>query len=515
MTTETRHEVRPRGDQTEPKKYRSNVRPAPYRIPAAPPIAWAPGNSKRRAWLSRFVLSGLLVMQAILTLRLRNSVYPGETSILPSNGDFHGGTGLYPALSESLQAGLGVQGMRFLSLVFMICATGLLYSWSTRLFNERVGLAAAGAHSVIAPTLVAGALATEDALAIFLLAGTVWLVALSRTGPVWPLFAAVPVAVLAVVVKFGSVFYLPFIVLLALLVTARHTSVGQAVLRSSGLVVALLVGVGLFATGGSDGAPAAVGFGDLFSGWAHWLGAYLAVGLFGAGFYVWKARMGEVPVGADPEPGRGWRVALSAAFLLPVVLAPVFLAFTTFEGSLWRLQFGFAGLFGATMVGVGLVRMIGRHFRFPQVGIIAAVGLLALGMAQSEYEYTLWPNYDNIAKVLDQSVEPSKRYLGSAPETFGTYMEEFRTAQWTATDKIVTKDLERGGLAELKAVLRKRTYEMIVVQIPTVSPTDEALLEQLRAGTGDYRVLTGVPFRLGWTEGTHQIWVKNLRPAVP
>ncbi|MDX6743528.1 ArnT family glycosyltransferase [Actinocorallia sp. A-T 12471] len=516
MTTETRHEApSSREDQSEPKKYRSNVRPAPYRIPTAPPIAWAPGNSKRRAWLSRMVLAGLLLMQAILTLRLRNSVYPGETAILPSNGGFHGGTSLYPALSEALQGGIGVQGMRTLSLVFMICATGLLYSVATRLFNERVGLAAAGAYSVIAPVLVAGALATEDALAVCLLAGTLWLVVLSRGGQAWPLFAAAPVAILAVAVKYGTVFYLPWVLLLAILVSVRHTSAGQAFLRSSGLLLALLVGAVLYVTGSAD-APATVPVGDLAVGWFHWLGTFFAFGLFGAGFYVWKARMGEVPVGADPEPGRGWRVALSAAFLLPVALAPLLLMGSAFDDRLWRLQFAFAGLLGATMAGVGLVRMIGRHFRFPQVGIIAGVALLALGMAQSEYEYSLWPNYENVASVLDQTVKPEDRYLATDPASFSTYMKKYRPAQWTPIADVVTKDLDAGGQNEIKAVLRKRTYEMIVVQLPTVSPADKALLEQLRAGTGDYRVLTGVPFRLGWTEGTHQLWVKNLaRPSAP
>lgn len=521
MTTETSFDVRPdRGrepqqqkQQQEPNKYRSNVRPAPYRIPAAPPIAWAPGNSKRRAWLSRFVLLALLLLQALLSFRLTNSASPGELQTLPDfrTGDFLTGSSLYPSIAGALYNGLGLGGVRFLSTLFMVCATGLLYSWSTRLFNERVGLSAAGAFCVAAPTLVLGALATEDALALLLLAGAIWLVVLSRSGPLWPALAAGPVALLAVVVKYAALFYLPSILMLAVLVSLRHTTVAQAMVRAASLGVSFLIAAVFYMVSTSGlTTPEAPALSELFQGWFNWLGLFLAFGVFGTVMYVRKARMGEVPHGAAPDPSPMWRLLLCTAFLLPALISPFLLMATPVSGTLWRPGLAFGALLAAAIVGVGLVRMIGAHFRFPQLGIMAAVALLSLGMAQSEYEYKLWPNYENIAKVLDGEVKPEGRYLASSPGTFSFYMEEYRSSQWTAI-----ADKPMNGAAGLEAALRKGTYDLVVIETPTGSDEEKAVLDQL-AKEGRYRMLTGVPFQLGWDINTHQIWIKNLAtPAAP
>jgi len=520
MTTETSFDVRPdRGrpqqpqrqkQQQEPNKYRTNVRPAPYHIPAAPPIAWAPGNSPRRAWLSRFVLMALLILQALLSLRLDNSASPGELQTLPDfrKGEFFTGSSLYPSIAGALYNGLGLGGLRFLSTVFMVCATGLLYSWTTRLFNERVGLSAAGAFSVAAPTLVLGALATEDALSVLLLAGAVWLVVLSRSGPMWPALAAGPVALLAVVVKYSALFYLPSILALAILVSLRHTTVAQAMVRAASLGVSFLIAAVFYmvSTSGVE-TPETPALSELFQGWFNWLGLFLAFGVFGMVMYIRKARMGEVPNGAAPDPSPMWRALLCTAFLLPALLAPFLLMATPVSGTLWRPGLAFGALLAASIVGVGLVRMIGAHFRFPQLGIMAGVALLSLGMAQSEYEYKLWPDYENIAKVLDGEVTPEGRYLAADPSSFSFHMENYRPSQWTAIE-----DKPMKGAAGLEAALRKGTYDLVVIETPTTSETEKAVLDQL-AKQGRYRMLTGVPFHLGWDIKTHQIWIPNLEAS--
>ncbi|WP_106398231.1 glycosyltransferase family 39 protein [Actinocorallia populi] len=520
MTTETSFDIRPdRGrpqpprrqkQQEEPNKYRSNVRAAPYHIPTAPPIAWAPGNSARRAWLSRFVLMGLLLLQGLLSFRLTNSASPGELQTLPDfrTGEFFTGSGLYPAVADVMYGALGLGGVRFLSMIFMVCATGLLYSWSTRLFNERVGLSAAGAFSVAAPTLVLGALATEDALSLLLLAGAVWLVVLSRSGPLWPAIAAGPVALLAVVVKYAALFYLPSVLLLVVLVSLRHTSVAQAMVRAASLGVAFLISAVYYmvATSGLT-TPETPELTELFRGWFNWLGLFLAFGIFGMVMYVRRARMGEVPNGASPDPSPVWRLLLCTAFLLPALLSPLLLMATPVSGTLWRPGLAFGALLAAAIVGVGLVRMIGAHFRFPQIGIMAAVALLALGMAQSEYEYKLWPDYENIAKVLDGEVADKGSYLASDPRTFSFHMENYESSQWTAI-----ADKPMNGATGLEAALRKGTYDLVVIETPTRSDEEQAVLDQL-AKEGRYRMLTGVPFQLGWDIHTHQIWIKNLAPV--
>ena len=49
---------------------------------------------------------------------------------------------------------------------------------------------------------------------------------------------------------------------------------------------------------------------------------------------------------------------------------------------------------------------------------------------------------------------------------------------------------------------------LVVLELPFRTAADRAVEQALR-NSGTYRVLTAVPFRLGWTRGTHEIWIAN------
>ncbi|WP_460366342.1 glycosyltransferase family 39 protein [Actinocorallia lasiicapitis] len=484
------------------KKLRANVKPSPYRIPEAPPMGWSPGPSKRREWVSRGMVGVILLLQAALTLRLRNSPFGGEIHTLAEyrTGDYVAGSpSIYPKLVDAL----GIGGARWLSLLAMLACTAMVYSWSRRLFNERVGLAAAFCFAVIAPTLVLGALATVDALGLALLALATWLTVESRQGPPWPVFLAAPVAAMAVFVNYSALYYLPVVALLALLVSVRVGSPVRAAARTAPLVLATL-GMAAYTASATTGLkmPDTEDIGTLAEGSLHWLGLLTVFAVTGAGFYLKRARMDEIPVHGfeHTAPGAGWRVALGMILCLPSFLAPVFLSLTPATAPLWRPPLAYAAMFAATMAGVGLVRIVGRHFRFPQIGIMAAVALLSIGMAQSAYEYTLWPDASRLASVLSTQVTPTGRYLASDPEPI-TYelKDKTKPSQWTGTSA-VTGDIGKA--------LKKQSFEIVVIERPFRTPADRALEEALR-DSGTYRVLVAVPFRLGWTRGSHEIWIAN------
>jgi hypothetical protein len=164
-----------------------------YRIPQVPQSAWTAAASRRRSWVSRCLLLGILIIQAVLSLRLRNTAFEDEALYLvaghlnldhllhggPAHPEFvqyfSGSPMLYPPLAAAVDGRFGLAGARLIGFACMIACTGLVYSMSRLLFNERVGLAAAGAFAIAQSTLFLGNFATYDPPAVFLLALAAWL----------------------------------------------------------------------------------------------------------------------------------------------------------------------------------------------------------------------------------------------------------------------------------------------------------------------------------------------------
>ena len=154
----------------------SQLAPAPDRAPpgkarvkrdrqsAEPPSRYIPG--RRTTMISRLVLLAILILQAVLSLRLRNTAFEDESLYLYAghmelqhllhgaalHGQysvyFSGSPVLYPVLAAALDQVGGLALARALSLVEMLAVTTLLYALTRRLFNERVGLCAAALFAV-------------------------------------------------------------------------------------------------------------------------------------------------------------------------------------------------------------------------------------------------------------------------------------------------------------------------------------------------------------------------------
>jgi len=183
-----------------------------YTLPAVPESSWAVDN-RRGKLLGRGVLLCLLLVQAGLSLRLRGTAFEDEAlyigaghyelnnllhgTKLPVNfaGYFSGHPKLYPVLAAAVDSWFGLTGVRVLSLLFMLGATGLLYATTRRLFNLRAALGAAALFSVLQSTTVLGNFATYDAAAIFLLALSMYaVVRTDRMRSVAVVLAAPPAA---------------------------------------------------------------------------------------------------------------------------------------------------------------------------------------------------------------------------------------------------------------------------------------------------------------------------------
>ena len=192
-------------------------------------------SSRRRTWVSRAVLFAIMCVQAALTLRMSNTAFEDEALYLYTGhleiahllhgaalqgnyaSYFSGAPVLYPVLGALADDAGGLAAARTVSLIAMLATTGLLYSLTRRLFNERVGLCAAVIFSVTESALFLGHLATYDAPSLFLLALASWIVV--RTASFrWPgyLLAAPPIA-LAVATKYAAGLFVPTIVALSAL----------------------------------------------------------------------------------------------------------------------------------------------------------------------------------------------------------------------------------------------------------------------------------------------------------
>jgi hypothetical protein len=470
-------------------------------------MGWSPEQSDRRSMLSGGIVGGILVLQALLTIRLHNAASPGELMALNDFrvGDYYpGNASFYPAIASAFVSAIGMGALRALSLVLMLGTTTFLYLWTHRLFNERVGLAAAAAYAMIASTAMLGALATGDALALFLLAAATWLVVESIRGMLWPLLVAPVVVILAVLVKSAALAYLPTIVLLAVLVSVRRGFSPAGLLRILPLVVASALAAVLVGETSPD-APAVLPLSTLVDGAIQWTGSFAAFALIGCALYGWKARMVEVPTATPTEDAsRAWRICLGLVLASPMLLAPFYLMRVPALETLWKQNLGFGALFAATMVGVGLVRIVGSHFRYPQLGIMAAVLLLAVGMAQSMYEYSQWPDSSKLISVLRVQLKPNGRYLASSPEIITYYLKD-------STEKSRWGSMKS---TDYSAVMKKRTFDLIVLEVPVASDNERKIQTVLRS-SGRYRLLTSVPYQLGWTPGSYEIWVKDSSYGLP
>jgi hypothetical protein len=518
--------------------------PPSYGLPWIPQSGWTAAPSWRRTQVSRAILLGILVVQALLSLRLRNTAFEDEALYLyvghlqldhflygtPGPPGFtaylSGSPVLYPVLAATVDSIFGLAGARALSLVFMLAATVLLYSLTRLLFNERAGLCAAAAFATTQSTLFLGNFATYDAAAILLLALAAWIVV--RTAPNSAILAcllAAPVAALAVAVKYAALMYLPTIVMLAALAAFPRRRWKGMVLRGVLLpaVTAALLAGALALAGGDQYLHAlrvtttarAVGDADpleLLLDCLEWGAGFLALALLGTVSYARRERMGEVPVlRLAANRGRPWRLALGVVLCGTALLAPAYQMHLHTGVSLHK-HVGYGLLFAAPMAGVGMSRLVGAHFRYPQLAILIWVTLLTLGMTQSQTLYHAWADSTRMVAVLESQLKPGGRYLVEANSVPRYYLRASTTPdQWASTYAMTytdRRDRRLSGARAYQAAIGAAYFDVIVLDRTVTKELDDKLVQQLRTN-GRYRLLAKLPYRNSHGSGYYQIWVKR------
>ncbi|MFI6006160.1 glycosyltransferase family 39 protein [Streptomyces sp. NPDC051366] len=495
----------------------------------------------------------VLAFQAMLSLRLSNTAFQDEAlhltagraelshllqgTPLPFNyaAYLSGSPQLYPVLAAAVDGTFGLYGARMLSLLLMLGTTGLLYSFTRRLFNERAGLAAAALFSVVQSTIVMGHLATYDAPAVFLLALATWIVVYTARMPAPSVLLAAPVAALAVGVKYASGLYLPTVIGLALLAALPHRH-GKAFLRPVLLALGIgaLLALGTYSTDllagvrqtmiyreqDSDGAV------FLLAQSSQWGGLTFLTAVGGAISYARRGRMDESPLPSRlSRPTRLQRALLGLLLCATALLAPVYQMHLGTVVSLFK-HVGFGLLFAAPMAGVGLTRLVGAHFRHPHFGIALWTVTLCLGISQADLRFASWPDSSAMIRTISSHVDRDGNYLSSTPDVPAYYLHGRTThRQWQSVFGMEYKDRNNTGYTgdeAYRAALRDGEFDLIVLDGITNPRVNDIITEGLEKNP-HYRLLSNLPFRttvsnarshllrvVPFSEhnGRYQIWAK-------
>ncbi len=515
---------------------------APPRKAAAPPRPDQPYTaSQRRKWISRGVLLAILLMQAVLSLRLHNAafedeaqyLYAGRLEILhlfhhqplPLNfaAYFSGAPVLYPVAGAWADSIGGLATARALSLLEMLATTGLLYTISRRLFNERVAICAALLFSVTMSVTFLGNFATYDATCLFLLAVTAWIMV--RTALLrWPVFLlAVPVAALAVAVKYAGALFLPTIAVLPVLTAWPYRRrrvwaypVVFGVLTAALLYAALKWGghsyTEALSSTTTSRAQGTTPIGHIAWESLKWGGVVFLAAILGSVAYARRPRT-DAEEEIAPAGSRLRRILLGLVLTGTALLAPAYQAHLHTDISFLK-HIGFGLFFAAPMAGVGLARVMGDHFRRPQLGIAVWGLALLLGMTEATHLFGDWGNEAAFVKAFSSELKPGAKYLVEIPEVPIYYLEgnkEAQAQQFSSTFVLVyqnPKGVVLSGTTAYEAAIQNNYFQVVAYEGFTTPATDNAIASELKKNK-NYTKVTVVSDSTKYHDGTFTIWVRK------
>ncbi len=529
----------PKGDvDTEPDDLRESTRIMQAARRQAPKKTDS-RSSPRRRWISRGCLVAILCMQAALSFRLQNTAFEDEALYLyvghleiahwlhgaSLQGDypsyFSGAPVLYPVLGAMADNIGGLAAARGVSLIEMLTTTAMLYGLSRRLFNERAGLCAALLFAVAAPTVFLGHFATYDASALFLLALATWIVVRTAVFS-WPVYLlAAPVVTLAVATKYASLLFVPCVIAFAGL-AAWPTRGRRALIPPAALTVAVAgLMIGAVKLAGPDylkgidfttlqRAQGTVTTRHLLWDCLQWIGVPFGLALVGAVSYAVRPHVepGEKIAAAG---SRFRRVVLGVVLAGSAMLAPAEQIRIHTEVALQK-HVGFGLFFAAPIAGVGLVRIIGDHFRRAQIGVVVWVAALALGLTQAETMFSEWTNSTQFVASLKHYLRPHAHYLIEVDEVPIYYLRHYRDAepdQFTSTYYIGYVNGQGRyltGDAGYVAAIRADYFRIVAYNEVTTPAVDQVLAHALEANPA-YRLAAAIPNSTGTV--TQYIWVLN------
>lgn len=470
-------------------------------------------------------LLAVLAVQAALSIRLlwANTAFNDEalylwsghweivhhlhgTAIPQFQRYFSGAPVIYPVIGAWAASHGGLTAARLLSLAFMLGTTILLYSSTSRLFGRRAALWASAVFAFLGPVQFLGSFATYDAMAIFLLAVSSWLVIHARGWASEPLLiVAAEVLALADATKYATALWNPVVILLAALTATQggwlrrgFRSVRLAVY--TGAVIALLLQFGgrsyiagiLFTTLARQAGT--VSPGGVLRDAAPWIGIVLLLALRAVVI------------------ARGRREQLLCALLATaVLLAPLEQARIHTSISLEK-HVAFGAWFGAIAAGYVLARAIedSKYWKW-RIGAGTAAVVLLAGFFQANTFDARWPNSARATAVMSSVITNTRGpILAEEDEVFRYYLglppgRTYTLKGFYYWDVPAKKELI--GIPALTLAIRHHYFED--VELDYSFPTDlsyETAISRAVRSTPGYRLIARIPWRDGSGSNFYLIW---------
>jgi hypothetical protein len=518
----------------------SPVAPTAKRLPVTPPQRRGVRRSERRsrgsAHIPGLVLIAILTLQAVLSLRLVWSntahldeatyLYGGHVEIahwlhgapLPRLATyFSGAPVIYPPLAALAASIGGLAAARLLSLAFMLGATALLWSTTSKLFGARAAFFAAALFAVAGPTEALGAFATYDAMALFLLAASAWCVvsAEDRGNSTVLLVAGILLVALANATKYATAVLDPAVVALAAMTVMRRRGLKPGFVRSGQLAAcALSLICALLALGGrwyltgvlsttlsraAGSTPASIVLVDA----SKWCGLVCAIAGLGV---ICALRQHD-------------RALLLIVTVLAVsgTLVPLDQARIHTTTSLFK-QVDFGVWFAAAAAGFAIAQFFvaGRRM-WLRAGAGWLAGILAValagtaGLTQAGRFFQEWPNSTGEVAVLRSLTRAHPgNYLAEDYAVPAYYLENSipwqRWSQtWTFTYTPADGHRLFTGGAAYQAAIDDGYFSLIVLSFTDTARTDQQIVADMRRAE-TYRLVADVPVQDGYGSGQVTVW---------
>jgi hypothetical protein len=468
----------------------------------------------------------ILAIQAALSIRLvwSNSAFSDEALYLWSGHweithllhgaaiprfqtYFSGAPVIYPVIGAIADSWGGLAAARLLSLALMLGATLLLYGATTRLFGSRAGICAAALFAFLGPVQFLGSLATYDAMALFLLALSCWLVILAQDRMSEPLLiAAGLVLALADATKYATTLWDPVVILLGALTATRGEGFHRSfrALRLAAYTD-LAVSAALFRIGGPSYAagimfttfarqPGSASAGGMLRDAAPWIGIVLLLA------------MRSVVMARDSRTQ--W---LCTTLAVAVLLAPLEQArIHTSTGLEEHVAFG--AWFGAIAAGYVLARAIetSKYWKW-RIGVGTAAAVIGTGFLQASAFDARWPDAALAATAMSRlAANTHGPILAEDGEVFWYYLD-LPPGRASLLKGVHYWDVRAGkeltGLPALRLAIEHHYFDVIEVShfFSNEISYETAAVQTVRATPG-YRLVAKIPWRDGAGSNYFMIW---------
>jgi hypothetical protein len=493
----------------------------------------------------------VLVIQGLLAARLiwSNTAYIDEGTYLYVGGQdlnhwihgtpivdyqtfLSGSPAIYPVLGAVVNAIGGLTAARFLSLAFMLGATCLLYATAVRLFDKWTALVAAAIFAGLSGTQFLGALATYDAMALFLLVLSAYLV-IGREGSYDTLTdvacsTVIAGAVLAVANadKYATALWDPVVIGLACCAPPMagyswRYGIGRglrfAVPLGAFLAVGLAVGKAKYIKGILNTTvnrtsaqigmrqPASLVLSDTW----NWIGIVLVLAVLGMLLVL-------VSRSRFPRARRGALLALCLVLLLAAVAAPLNQARIGTTVSLHK-HLVFGAWFGCLLAGYAVTRILRARVLIAICACVVLVPAAAVNSVTAQALYRDWPT-ENPAFIsaLKGYVHPGDdRYLISGYNSIPAYyLGDVSSLQWKEVGTYSYTDPQTGqfllnGPAFADAI-KHRALTLVILDFTgngmPGEPADDYLIVADLAKYGGYTVVGHLPPNETSSRNYYTVW---------